>query len=165
MTSYAPFPSDDDDLLTDGVLVRRIVAWAFDAALMGGLMAAWFGFATGVTVLTLGFGVGAYGLLPVIPLAYSWISLASPLSATPGQALVGLVMVDNASFTRPTIVQALTWIIGYWLTLGLLCLLFFLAIFTLRKRCLHDILAGVVLLRRANLDRMADLHRHGGGTA
>jgi len=165
MTSYAPFPSDDDDVLTDGVLIRRIVAWAFDAALMGALMAAWFGFATGVTVLTLGFGIGAYGLLPVIPLAYSWISLASPLSATPGQALVGLVMVDNASFTRPTIVQALTWIIGYWLTLGLLCLLFFLAIFTLRKRCLHDILAGVVLLRRANLDRMADLHRHGGGTA
>lgn len=165
MTTYAPFPSDDDEVLTDGVLVRRIVAWAFDAALMGALMAAWFGFATGVTVLTLGFGIGAYGLLPVIPLAYSWISLASPLSATPGQALAGLVMVDNASFTRPTIVQALIWIIGYWLTLGLLCLLFFLAIFTLRKRCLHDILAGVVLVRRANLDRMADLHRQGGGTA
>ena len=165
MTTYVPFPSDDDEVLTDGVLVRRIVAWAFDAALMGALMAAWFGFATGVTVLTLGFGIGAYGLLPVIPLAYSWISLASPLSATPGQALAGLVMVDNASFTRPTIVQALIWIIGYWLTLGLLCLLFFLAIFTLRKRCLHDILAGVVLVRRANLDRMADLHRQGGGTA
>lgn len=159
MVTYAPFPPDDDEGLTDGVLVRRIVAWVFDAALMGALMAAWFSFATGVTVLTLGFGVGAYGLLPAIPLAYSWISLASPLSATPGQALVGLVMVDNARFTRPTIVQALIWIVGYWLTLGLLCLLFFLAIFTLRKRCLHDILAGVVLLRRANLDRL------GGGAA
>ena len=81
------------------------------------------------------------------------ISIASLLSATPGQGLVGLVMVDNDSFARPTIAQALLWIVGYWLTLGLLCLLFFLAIFTLRKRCLHDIVAGVVVVRRANLRR------------
>lgn len=144
---------DADDMLTDGVLGRRILAWLLDAALIGVAMAAWLSFATGFTVLTLGFGVGIYGMLPAIPLAYSWISIASPLSATPGQGLVGLVMVDNDSFARPTIAQALLWIVGYWLTLGLLCLLFFLAIFTLRKRCLHDIVAGVVVVRRANLRR------------
>jgi len=144
---------DADDMLTDGVLGRRILAWVIDALLMGVAMAAWFSFATGFTVITLGFGVGVYGMLPAIPLAYTWISVASPLSATPGQALLGLALVDNDSFARPTLVQALLWIIGYWLTLGLLCLLFFLAIFTLRKRCLHDILAGVVVVRRDRLTR------------
>lgn len=142
---------DADDMLTDGVLGRRIMAWLIDAALMGVAMAAWFGFATGFTVLTLGFGVGVYGMLPAIPLAYTWIAVASPLSATPGQALLGLVMVDDNSFARPSVAQALIWIVGYWLTLGLLCLLFFLAIFTRRKRCLHDILAGVVVVRRDRL--------------
>ena len=154
MVNFAPeLMPDPDDVLTDGVLGRRILAWLLDAALIGVAVAAWLSFATGFTVLTLGFGVGIYGMLPAIPLAYSWISIASALSATPGQALVGLVIVDNDSFARPTIVQALLWIVGYWLTLGLLCLLFFLAIFTLRKRCLHDIIAGVVVVRRANLRR------------
>ena len=161
MVTFVPpdLAPDADDALTDGVLSRRLVAWLIDSALIGALMASWLGFATGFTLLTLGLGVGAYGMLPAIPLAYSWISIASPLSATPGQALMGLVMLDNDSFARPTIVQALLWIIGYWLTLGLLCLLFFLAIFTLRKRCLHDIVAGVVAVRRASL------HRLGGSSA
>lgn len=155
MVTFVPpdLVPDADDMLTDGVLARRILAWLIDAALIGVAMAAWLGFATGFTVLTLGLGVGVYGMLPAIPLAYSWVSVASPLSATPGQALAGLVLVDNDSFARPTMVQALLWIVGYWLTLGLLCLLFFLAIFTLRKRCLHDILAGVVVLRRVRLQR------------
>ncbi len=157
MVTFVPpdLVPDADDMLTDGVLGRRMLAWLIDAALIGVAIAAWFGFATGFTVLTLGLGVGVYGVLPAIPLAYCWISVASPLSATPGQALAGLVMVDNDSFARPTVVQALLWIIGYWLTLGLLCLLFFLAIFTLRKRCLHDILAGVVVVRRVRLHRLS----------
>jgi uncharacterized RDD family membrane protein YckC len=159
MVTFIPpdLAPDADDALTDGVLRRRGVAWLFDSVLIGAAMVAWLGFATGFTVLTLGLGVGAYGMLPAIPLAYSWISIVSPLSATPGQALMGLVMLDNDSFARPTILQALLWIIGYWLSLGLLWLLFFLAIFTQRKRCLHDIVAGVVVLRRANLHRLGGL--------
>ena len=88
MVTFVPpdLVPDADDMLTDGVLARRILAWLIDAALIGVAMAAWLGFATGFTVLTLGLGVGVYGMLPAIPLAYSWVSVASPLSATPGQA-------------------------------------------------------------------------------
>ena len=142
------YQPDLDDLLTEGVLSRRIAAWLLDLLILSVLVGAFLLLATGFTLATLGLGFGIYTMVPIIPLAYFWISIASTLSATPGQAMVGLAVVDNASLNRPGAGQALIWIIGYWLTVGLLFLLLGIAIFSVRHRALHDILAGLVVVRR-----------------
>ena len=142
------YQPDLDDLLTSGVLSRRVVAWLLDAVLVGLLIGAFLFMATIFTVLTLGLGSGIYFLLPAIPFAYYWISIASTLSATPGQAMTGLAIVDNETLRRPNAAQALIWIVGYLLTISLLFLLLGIAIFSTRHRTLHDILANLVVVRR-----------------
>jgi len=148
---YAP---DLDDVLTGGVISRRVLGWFVDCLIVGLLVSAYFVLATAFTVLTLGLGHGVYALVSLIPLAYFWISVASPMSATPGQAICGLTVVDNETLSRPGAAQVLIWIIGYWLTIGVLFLLLGIAIFSVRHRALHDIVAGVVVVRsRAILPR------------
>ena len=143
--TYEP---DLDEVLTSGVLSRRLLAWVLDWILVGILIGGFLFMATIFTVLTLGLGSGIYFLLPIIPSAYSWLSVASSLSATPGQAMAGLAIVDNESLRRPNAGQAMVWIIGYLLTLSLLFLLLGIAIFSTRHRTLHDILANLVVVRR-----------------
>lgn len=135
-------------MLTYGVLSRRVMAWLIDLFVLGLLLGGYTVFATGFTVMTFGLGYGAYALLTVIPLLYLWISVTSSMSATPGQAICGLRVVDNETLERPGAAQVLIWIIGYWLTVGVLFPLLFIAVFSVRHRALHDIVSGVVVVRR-----------------
>jgi uncharacterized RDD family membrane protein YckC len=133
--------------LTDGVTGRRVAAWLADAILVGLLLvllhlALWvLGF------LTFGLGWFLLGGLWLVPLAYVFMFVASPGQATPGQSLLGLTVVRDADLGRPTPAQALVYAVGYAVTMWAGVFWLLAAFFTRRARCLHDIVAGVAVLR------------------
>ena len=96
----------DEDLLTEGVLTRRVFAWLLDVLLIGLIFVAlWFVLML-FGLLTLGLGLPLLGVLPFIPFCYHMLFLAGPASATPGQQALGLIVRRNDDFGRPTPVVA-----------------------------------------------------------
>ncbi|MBV9785571.1 MAG: RDD family protein [Acidisphaera sp.] len=140
-----------EELLTDGVLSRRFWAWVIDALLIMAIVAAlWvvlliFGF------MTLGLGLPLLNFVPVVPLAYNFLFVASPAAATPGQQVLGLIVLRNDDLGRPTPLQALLWTIGFYVTLAAGAIWLCVAFFTVRRRALHDLLGNVVVVRRRAL--------------
>lgn len=147
-------PRDDafEAALTWHVLRRRVLASIIDLVLcllLGGIVLL-FGLVLGV--LTLGLGFGLLALLPAIPVLYNWLFVAA-MSATPGQRLMGLIVRRDEDLGPPDAAAALVWALGFALTLaltgGLLWLL--VVLLTERKRALHDIVPGLVVVRVAAL--------------
>jgi uncharacterized RDD family membrane protein YckC len=141
--TWAPSESD----FVEGVIFRRCVAWFVDLALIGLLgFVLWLAMAA-VGVLTLGLGFGLMALLPIVPFLYHFLSLLSTPSATPGQRLLGLTVRRDDDLGPPTALQALISVLVYYVTLATSGLLLLVALFTVRKRTLHDILSGLVVVR------------------
>jgi len=136
-----------DDLLTSGVMSRRVWAWLIDICLIGVLVSAFFLVFTLFGLLTLGLALGLLGLLPLIPLLYNFLFLAGPSAATPGQQMLGLVVCRDADLGRPTPLQALLSVIGFYVTLATGAIWMAVALLTVRHRTLHDMLSGVVVVR------------------
>ncbi len=139
-TNNAPY-------LTDGVLGRRLLAWAIDAVLCGLVSAAlalalfFFG------LLTFGLGWYLYALMWLVPIAYTYLCVASAAQATPGQRAVGLVVVADLDLGSPNGAQALVYAVGFWATLAAAGPLLLVSLVTARSRCLHDIISGLVVIR------------------
>jgi len=173
MTDYPPPPGDPrwsgpdgreeqwrdaayawDETLTRGVPSRRVWAWLVDLVLLGALAGiAWcvlllFG------LLTLGLGLPLLGLLPLIPLVYTVAFVIGPLAATPGQALFGLRVVRDEDLGSPTLPQALIWTIGFYVTMAAGAIWLVFALLTVRRRTLHDIVSGLVVVRGRALTGM-----------
>lgn len=149
MSQAGPLPDDSfEAALTWHVLRRRVAASLADLFLCAVLACALFVFGLILGVLTLGLGFGVLFLLPAIPVLYNWLFVAWR-SATPGQRLMGLAVRRDADLGPPEGIQALVWALGYALTLmltgGLLWLL--VVLITTRKRALHDIVSGLVVVR------------------
>jgi uncharacterized RDD family membrane protein YckC len=147
--SYFSFPADrfNPGFLTGGVMSRRCLAWVVDLVLIVVLtwvlwwMLLLFGLAT------LGFGWGAMSILPAVPFLYNFLSLIGSGSATPGQRAMGLVVRRNADLGPVDALQALIFVVLYYLTLATSGALLLVALFTDRNRTLHDILSGLVVVR------------------
>ena len=136
-----------DEWLTDGVIARRVVAFAIDVVLGGFLLLlAKFALLT-FGLFTFGLGLPLLGVLPLVPVAYLVASVLSERSATPGQQATGLVLRSNATLDRSSPLQAVVWAVGLLLTVALGTIWFLLGLFTVRHRCAHDLLAGVVVTR------------------
>jgi len=143
----------DEDLLTEGVLTRRVFAWLLDVLLIGLIFVAlWFVLML-FGLLTLGLGLPLLGVLPFIPFCYHMLFLAGPASATPGQQALGLIVRRNDDFGRPTPVQAVVSTLLFYATLATTGLLLLVALFTARRRTLHDLLSGLVVVRARALTR------------
>ena len=155
-----------DELLTQGVLPRRILAWWIDLFVVGALVLALWLVMFLFGLLTLGLGFPIMGILPLVPLAYHWGFLAGPNQATPGQAVMGLVVVRNADLGRPTVAEAAVFTLLFYLTLAIGGLLLAVALFTTRRRTLHDLGAGLVVVRkRALIPAAAAWNMPGGSMA
>ena len=143
----------DEDLLTEGVLTRRVFAWLIDVLLiMLIFVALWFALVL-FGLLTLGLGLPLLGILPFVPFCYHMVFLAGPASATPGQQALGLVVRRNDDLGRPTPVQALVSTLLFYVTLATSGLLLLVALFTVHRRTLHDLLSGLVVVRSRALTR------------
>ena len=98
-------------------------------------------------LLTLGLGLPLLGVLPFVPFCYHLLFVAGPTSATPGQQALGLVVRRDDNLGRPTPVQAFVFTLVFYLTLAATGLLLLFALFTVRKRTLHDLASGLVVVR------------------
>jgi uncharacterized RDD family membrane protein YckC len=137
----------DDDWLTEGVLSRRVFAWLLDALLIVLLVIGLWIALLLFGMLTLGLGLPLLGVLPFVPFCYHMLSLIGPMSATPGQAALDLVVRRNDDLGSPTALQALISTLLFYVTLATCGLLLLIALFTVHKRTLHDIASGLVVVR------------------
>jgi uncharacterized RDD family membrane protein YckC len=153
----------EDDYLTRGVLTRRLLGWCVDAFLLAIIVAACWTSGLVFGLMTLGLGMPLLSLLPLVPLAYHCLFLASPLSATPGQALFGLRVRRNDDLGRPNFAQAVVCTLIFYLTLATSGLLLIVAAFTVRHRTLHDLLSGLVVVRDRALTPPAGFWNMPGG--
>ncbi len=146
--------------LFEGVLPRRIVAFVIDVTIITipVVLAAMFIFAFGI--VTLGLGWALYWLLPpatvIWAIAYFGLTLAAPQSATIGMRAVDLEMRTwygaSAYFVLGAVHAVLFWLSVTMLTPFILLVCFF----NERRRLLHDILLGTVIInngRRAAMLR------------
>lgn len=141
----------DEDWLTEGVLIRRVFGWCIDVLLLALIFVAlWFALLM-FGLLTLGLGLPLLGILPFVPFCYHMLFLAGPASATPGQSVLGLIVRRNDDFGRPTPIQAVVSTLLFYLTLATCGLLLLIALFTVRKRTLHDLVSGLVVVRARRL--------------
>jgi uncharacterized RDD family membrane protein YckC len=137
----------DDDWLTEGVLLRRVMAWFIDLVLIGLLWLLLYVLLLLFGLLTLGLGMPLLGVLPLVPFCYHVLFLSGPPSATPGQQALGLIVRRNDNFGRPTALQAVVSTLLFYATLATSGLLLLVALFTVRKRTLHDLGSGLVVVR------------------
>jgi len=146
-------PVPDDYSLTRGVLSRRVIGWFVDLLLLALILVVlWVVFMV-FGLLTLGLGFPLLGVLPFVPFCYHMLFLAGPPSATPGQSAFGLVVRRNDDFGHPTVGQAAVSTLVFYATLATSGLLLLIALFTVRRRTLHDLISGLVVVRSRALTR------------
>lgn len=155
-------PRLQDPAFTDGVLSRRAIAWLLDAMLIAVVaVCVWFACLL-FGILTLGLGWMAFGVIPAIPFVYNLLFLVGGMSATPGQAMMGLTVRQYDTLEPPNGAQALVSTIGYYVTLATSGILLLAALLTNRHRTLHDVVSGLVVVRGGVL-RSMPLTTRGGG--
>jgi uncharacterized RDD family membrane protein YckC len=127
-----------------GVRTRRIVAFVLDFILVSIFVAAiWFA----LTILT--FGLALLILPPIFPFVaffYNGLTVSGPNIATPGMRAMDLELRLTDGGRVPFLIAAAHAALFYLSTL--FPPIFLVSLVTEGKRCLHDILAGVIMTRR-----------------
>jgi len=129
----------------EGVRTRRIMAVAFDFVAVSFLSGVVF-----VGLLFLSFGMSLFVLPPLFPLVaffYNGLTISGSAMATPGMRLMDLEVRTMAGRRAPFLNAAVHAVLFYLTTL--LPPLLLVSFLTSDKRCLHDILADLIVLRRA----------------
>jgi uncharacterized RDD family membrane protein YckC len=142
-----PDPATRPELF-EGVRWRRAFAYLIDAICIGMIaVVVWVLFAL-LWVLSFGMlGPALWFLFGLIPLAYHTLLVSGPHAATFGMRVFDL-QLRSWSGERPVFLQALAHTALFYLTVGAtgsLILLF--TLFNRRKRTLHDVLTGMLMVR------------------
>jgi uncharacterized RDD family membrane protein YckC len=129
----------------DGVLWRRVLAVTIDLILVSVLVCILY------SVLIIGtFGLALLFLPPLFPIVaffYNGLTVSGVHMATWGQRLLDLEVRLYDSGTRaPFLNAAVHGVLFYFSTL--VAPIFLIALVASEKRCLHDMLAGVIIVRR-----------------
>jgi len=132
-----------------GVLARRVFAYCVDLACIGLLAAlAWIVFVM-LAIASLGLLSPLLLILGLIPVLYHTLTIGGPRSATPGMRLTG-VEVRSWTGERPSYLQAFVQTILFYVTVyPTWSLVLLIALFDRRRRTLHDILAGTLVIRQS----------------
>ena len=139
--------------LFDGVLSRRVVAFVIDFIIIAVpvVLVAMFIFAFGI--VTLGLGFALYWMLPpgtvIWAVLYFGITLGGPDSATIGMRVMDLEM--RTWYGAPAyFVLGAVHAIAFWFTVSFFTpFVLLVAFFNARRRILHDILLGTVVINNA----------------
>jgi uncharacterized RDD family membrane protein YckC len=158
---HAYDPAANPELFED-VLARRLVAFVIDLVILAipVALAAMFIFAAGI--ITLGLGFFLYALLPpaiiLWALAYYGVTLGSPRSATIGMRVMDLEMRTWYGAPAYFVLGAVHAVV-FWISVSALSpLVLLICFFNERRRALHDILLGAVIINnetRAGMLRAA----------
>ncbi len=152
-------PIPDDDFLTQGVLVRRMIAWAIDLVVIGTLVMGIAVLVWTLGLVTLGLGWSMLAILPFVPALYHGLSLLGPAHATAGQQLCGLSVCRNDDLGPPTPLRVLIAVAAYYATWALSGVLLVVALFTARARTVHDLLSGLVVVRSEAMEALTEARR------
>ena len=143
----------------EGVLARRLLAFVIDFVVLAVpvAFAAMFIFVVGI--VTFGLGFLLYGLLwpgmVIWAVVYYGFTLGSPASATIGMRVMEIEMRTWYGSPAYFVLGAVHAIV-FWITVSALTpLILLVSLFNERRRCLHDILVGTVIIN--NEERAAAL--------
>ena len=130
------------------VIRKRCVAFLIDAIMIAVLTGIAFVFVAVLGVLTLGLGWLLFGLIfPIVGLSYNAFTIGGPKSSTIGQRMMGLAVPMWYGGKVSPLIAAFHALL-FWFSLTLLFPILLWCFFDSRKRCLHDILAGVLVINR-----------------
>ena len=135
--------------LYDGVRTRRIFAFLVDAAIIFFLMVLASIVVAVLGLFTFGLGWLLFPLIwPFVAILYTMFTLGGRHSATSGMRFTGVEM--RTWYGAPMYpVLALVHAIGFWLSVTILTpLVLLVSLISPRKRLLHDILLGTIVIRR-----------------
>jgi len=134
--------------LFQGVIGKRSLAFIVDAIIILALTVVAYVAVALLGIVTLGLAWLLFGLVfPAVGLGYNALTIGGPNSATIGQRMMGLeVRMWFGGKVTPLI--AAFHALLFWFSLVVFCPILLWAFFDPRKRTLHDILAGVVVINR-----------------
>jgi uncharacterized RDD family membrane protein YckC len=128
-----------------GVRTRRVLAVCFDLILVSILVALLWIVSI---VLTLGFALFFLPpLFPIVAFFYNGLSVSGPKMATPGMRAMDLEMRMHDTGARVPFVNAAVHAVLFYVS-WFFPPIFLVTLADAEKRCLHDIIAGVVIVRR-----------------
>src|SRR5437764_5986902 len=146
--AYDPIANPE---LFEGVLARRCIAFVIDVIIIAVpvLFAAAFIFIVGL--VTLGLGWILYWLLSptavIWALAYYGLTLGSPASATIGMRVMDIEMRTWYGSPAYFVLGAVHAVV-FWVTVSMLTpFVLLVCLFNARRRCLHDMLVGTVVIK------------------
>ena len=128
-----------------GVRTRRIFALALDLILVTFLAAAIW-----IALLVLTFGLSLFLLPPLFPIVaffYNGLTVSGRKMATPGMRAMGLEMRMHEDGSRVPFINAAAHALFFYVS-WFFPPIFLVSLFDPEKRCLHDMLAGVTVVRR-----------------
>jgi uncharacterized RDD family membrane protein YckC len=145
--------------LFEGVLARRVVAFLIDFLILSipVVFVSMFIFVVGIVTFGLGFLI--YGLLwpgmVIWAICYYGATLGGPASATIGMRAMDIEM--RTWYGAPTyFVLGAVHAVVFWVTVSMITpFVLLVALFNQRRRCLHDMLVGTVVIN--NTARSAEL--------
>ncbi len=128
-----------------GVRSRRILAVCFDLVLVSVLVALLW-----IASIVLTLGLALFFLPPLYPIVaffYNGLSVSGRNMATPGMRAMDLEMRMHDTGARVPFVNAAVQAVLFYVS-WFFPPIFLVSLVDAEKRCLHDILAGVVIVRR-----------------
>jgi uncharacterized RDD family membrane protein YckC len=139
--------------LFDGMLARRMAAFAIDLIVIALPLVAAATFIFFLGLLTFGLGWALYWLLSpasvIWALFYYGFTLGSPASATFGMRVMEIEMRTWYGAPAYFVLGAVHAVV-YWISVSVLTpLVLLVGLFDARKRLLHDMLVGTVLINNA----------------
>ena len=160
MSTALPDPESAPELF-EGVLPRRVVAYIIDLVIMGFLTL--ITTVVGLVAGFLTFGLAWFALVFIIPVViagYYAATLGSPRRATVGMEIMDIVLTPArgqplngwAAFLLALLFWV-TWWVSWPVSLAF-------ALLTPRQQMVHDLILGVLMLRRSPMERhWADYQR------
>ncbi len=144
-------PATHPELFAD-VRRRRVIAYLLDLVFISILVFIAGAVVALIGVVTLGLGWLLYGILvPATALIYVALTLGGPNAATPGMQVMGLEMRLWYG-AKPYIVLAIMHgVLFYGLNVVLTPFIVLVSLFNERKRLLHDIVLGTVVMNSAHI--------------
>ncbi len=144
MTNVLTAPTLRADAFS-GVRTRRILALALDLVLVSLLAALLW-----LALLILTLGLSLFFLPPLFPLVaffYNGLTVSGAKMATPGMRAMDLEMRMHGAGARVPFVNAAAHALFFYLS-WFFPLVFLVSLVDSEKRCLHDMLADVTVVRR-----------------
>ena len=147
---YDPATSPE---LFEGVVARRVVAFLIDFLILSVPVVFVSMFIFVVGIVTFGLGFLFYGLLwpgmVIWAIVYYGMTLGSPASATIGMRIMEIEMRTWYGSPAYFVLGAVHAVV-FWITVSAITpLILLVCLFNQRRRCLHDILVGTVIINNA----------------